>query len=322
MLRLGNRRRSAWHRRRALPVWLSGPDGDSLWQLAGQPDDDRPLAGPAEALAARLLAAATVTVTGVHLDDLDPEVTAVPERPGIPPLPASARVALARPGAAEPLAVRLGYGLALAVAAGAPVLVADAVLDRLAVAGTGDDLSGSLLARARRPVAARPGARPRFEPRNLTFDDGLDWWGFGGSFRRAGEAREQDYSCSAADNRAVISVAVAEPHGFAALHQVIVADDYRGATVVFGGEIRTAGVTGQAGLHLLIGPPPGPLEGPLPAAPRRVIQEITGSQDWARHEVTAEVPDDAGIIRFGIFLAGPGRIELRRTELTRDPARG
>ncbi|MGH3404309.1 MAG: hypothetical protein ACRDRJ_17655, partial [Streptosporangiaceae bacterium] len=105
-------------RRRTLPIWLSGPDGDSLWQLVGRPDQARPLAGPAEALAARLLAAAAVTVTGVHLDDLDPEVTAVPEVPGDSPPPASARVTLARLAAAEPPAVRLGYGLALAAAAG------------------------------------------------------------------------------------------------------------------------------------------------------------------------------------------------------------
>ncbi len=192
-----------------------------------EPDDGRPLAGLAEALAARLLAAATVTVTGVHLDDLDPEATAVPERPGT----GRASVGLSHAGAARrcrAVAVPAGYGLALAVAAGAPVLVADAVLDRLAVAGTGDDLPSSLLARARRPVAARPGARPRFEPRNLTFDDGLDRWDFGGSFRRAGEAHDQDYSCSAADHRAVISAAAVEPHGFAALHQVIAADDFRG----------------------------------------------------------------------------------------------
>ncbi len=33
--------------------------------------------------------------------------------------------------------------------------------------------------------------------------------------------------------------------------------------------------------------------------------------------MTAEVPDDAGIVRFGIFLTGRGRIELRNAELTR-----
>src|ERR1700735_2120070 len=104
-------------RHRSLPVWLAGPDGDSLWQLIGQPNDRRPLVGPAAALAARLLAAASVTVTGVHLDDLDPAVTAGPEGPGASPPPAWVRVTLAQPATGEPPAMRLGYGLALAVAA-------------------------------------------------------------------------------------------------------------------------------------------------------------------------------------------------------------
>jgi hypothetical protein len=32
--------------------------------------------------------------------------------------------------------------------------------------------------------------------------------------------------------------------------------------------------------------------------------------------VTAQIPPDADIIRFGITLAGHGRVELRRAELT------
>ena len=43
-----------------------------------------------------------------------------------------------------------------------------------------------------------------------------------------------------------------------------------------------------------------------------------GSGDWTTHEVTAPIPDDANTVAFGLFLAGPGRIELRTPELTRD----
>ena len=43
-----------------------------------------------------------------------------------------------------------------------------------------------------------------------------------------------------------------EPAGSAALVQTIFADDYRGATVVFRGEIRTEPLTEQAGLRLEI----------------------------------------------------------------------
>ena len=41
-----------------------------------------------------------------------------------------------------------------------------------------------------------------------------------------------------------------------------------------------------------------------------------GSSDWTWHEVTMPVPGDAGVIRFGISLAGRGRIELRDAELS------
>ena len=44
-----------------------------------------------------------------------------------------------------------------------------------------------------------------------------------------------------------------------------------------------------------------------------------GSSDWTWHEVTVPVPGEAIAIRFGISLAGQGRIELRGAELTAAP---
>lgn len=44
---------------------------------------------------------------------------------------------------------------------------------------------------------------------------------------------------------------------------------------------------------------------------------ITGSHDWTRLAVTAEVPGDADHIRFDFTLMGPGQVELRNAELTR-----
>ena len=41
-----------------------------------------------------------------------------------------------------------------------------------------------------------------------------------------------------------------------------------------------------------------------------------GSTDWTWHEVTLPVPGDAGVIQFGISLAGRGRVELRNPELS------
>jgi hypothetical protein len=59
---------------------------------------------------------------------------------------------------------------------------------------------------------------------------------------------------------------VPEPAGSAVLVQAIYAEDYRGRTVTFRGQLRTAGVAGQAGLHLAVsGPPTGRLAAPCSA---------------------------------------------------------
>ena len=106
---------------------------------------------------------------------------------------------------------------------------------------------------------------------------------------------------------------------FAVLVQAIYAEDYRGRTVTFRGQLRTTGIAGRAGLNLaLSGPPDGPL-----GAPRRDHDSssltASGSSDWTWHEVTMPVPGEATVIRFGISLAGRGRIELRGAELTPAP---
>ena len=44
---------------------------------------------------------------------------------------------------------------------------------------------------------------------------------------------------------------------------------------------------------------------------------VSGGHAWTRHEITAAVPEDADLIRFGITLAGPGQVALRHAELTR-----
>jgi hypothetical protein len=116
------------------------------------------------------------------------------------------------------------------------------------------------------------------------------------------------------------------------------ADDYRGAVVTFRGEFRTrdeaagtdtshAGAANRAGLFLrtVSG---RDVRQPLTERaavddPDNHIVTLSGARDhgWASHEVTARVPDDANTVLFGVFLAGPGRIELRHAELTTAPAR-
>ena len=281
----------------ALPALLERPAGDAV------------MAGALEETAARLLRAAGVAVTAV---DIEPASEDVPE---LRSDTAWARAGLATAAGTRHVMVSAGYGLKLAVAAGVPVRVADAVMDRRAVPVQGEDvLAPFLLPAAGRPQD-RPGQARRFEPRNMAFTDDLDRWELAGSFLAAGRSHWQDYSCAAADRSAVVTSAVPEPSGSAVLFQEIFAEDYRGRTVTFRGQLRTAGVAGRAGLHLAAGravDPPGVL------LRDRGGSSLTGpgSSDWTCHEVTVPVPQEAGVIRFGISLTGRGRIELRNPELS------
>ena len=156
---------------------------------------------------------------------------------------------IAGPAGTRQVTAGLGLSLALAAAAGAPVRLADAVLDRLAVPVPSDDLLTPFLNRVPPgatalpghglrgwPLATLPGRRPRYEPRNLDFADGLDRWdldsGPGPDPGRPGAADgEPDYAAAAEGPSAVLSSTVPRPAGSAALIQAIYADDYRGATV-------------------------------------------------------------------------------------------
>ena len=302
--------------RRELPIWLLADDGLRLSELIEPPTANHQRAGAAavrteDELTDRLLRAAGAAVTGVDLDELGPEVTA-------------ARIALTGPAETRHVTARLAEGLAIALTAGAPVRVSGAVMDRLAVPLPGDDRPVPLPEPAPALAVLRLGRRPRYEPRNLAFADGLDRWQLGGSFTdHASHSHWRDYACAAEDGIAALSSAVPQPAGFAFLGQEIYADDYRGAVVTFRGEFRTEDTAGSAGLFLRIHTDPRDLRRPLTEQtasddPDNNIVTITGHRDWTSHEVTARVPDDANIVMFGIFLAGRGRIELRHAELTRN----
>ena len=168
---------------RAVPIWMGGDLGALyLADLLERPADQVVTDAVPQELTTRLLGAARARVTGVDIDvteagaaELSPEVTV-------------ARIGLAGPAGTRQVTADLGLGLALAAAAGAPVRLADAVLDRLAVPVPGDDLLTPFLDRvppapgparpraAGWPLATLPGRRPRYEPRNLDFADGLDRW--------------------------------------------------------------------------------------------------------------------------------------------------
>jgi hypothetical protein len=219
---------------RAVPLWLRVIDAKLLWGLLERSAGDAVMAGVLEETAARLLHAAGVGVTAV---DIEPAGGDVPElRPGT----AAARVGLATAAGDRHARVSAGYGLKLAVVAGVPVRVADAVMDRLAVPVHGEDVHAPFLL----PAADRTPGRP--------------------------------------------------------------------------GQLRTTGVAGHAGLHLAAGRPDQP-PGALLCDRGGSSLAGPGSGDWTRHEVTVPVPEQAGVIRFGISLTGRGRVELRNPELTSAP---
>jgi len=289
---------------RALPIRLPRHDG-KLWALLSRPDHDEELLDQAEETTGQLLQAAGVTLAGVTVTDLGAGVTAT-------------RIGIAAPGGTQPVTASLADGLTLAVIAGAPLAVEDPVMDRLARPVTGPDLLSQF--RSQETVPRLLGRR--FEPRNMAFADGLDRWELGGTFLRQGTGF--DYSATAEDGRAILAAAGPEPAGFAFLAQQIDADDYRGRTVTFRGELRTAEADGRAGLVLRVSSPvrstPRRAAGPDPREdPAGHIASATGTGVWTQYEVTAQIPADASLIRFGVFLNGGGQLEFRHPELAPHP---
>jgi hypothetical protein len=296
---------------RAVPLWVVAGHKGLLGRL-GQPAADAEVASGLLETAVRLLGTAGTQVSAV---DIEPASDDVPE---LRSDTVTARVGLATATGTRPVTVSAEYGLALAAVAGAPVRVADAVMGRLAVPVEGEDMLAPFLP----PADARPLGRPRqslrFEPRNMAFTEGLDYWELAASCSDDGQPAGPDYSCAAADRSAVLAATVPEPAGSAALVQAIAAEDFRDRTVTFRGQLRATGIAGQAGLHLTVRRPP---DGPLGAPQLDHGSSLTapGSSDWTWHEVTVPVLGDAGLIRFGISLAGRGRVELRNAELIPAP---
>ena len=315
---------------RAMGLWLRTRQGLALWRIldrlprdgeAGRPPQDAPAADvPAreyrpEDLAGQLLAAAGGSVTGVEIDELGPNVLA-------------ARIGVAGPAGAQQVTAPPGSALALAVALEVPVRVPDALMDRLAIPVTGNDLLRPFVTR----TPARPSG-PRSGPRNLAFADGLDGWTVGGSSRaEVTGAHWNDYAVAAADGAATLSAAVPQPYGDAFLGQEWLADDYRGATVTLRAEVRSQDVGDRAELSLdivdqpgghqdrVMHAPPGDQPQPVQRVHRdrqHLSEAITGTRDWTRYQITGQVPADAEHMGFELTLTGPGRVWLRNVELAR-----
>lgn len=296
--------------RRELPIWLLGRDSHRFVDLFDLPDPVTGYAviarsgtgqpGTANELTARLLRAAGAQVTSVDIEELGPEVTGT-------------RIELVSHEGTRHVLARLPEGIAVAIMAGVPIRVADVLMDRLAAPAPRSSEPGPMPEQTSRDLG--PMLRPRYEPRNMTFADGLDRWVLGGTFsEHASQAHWADYTCDVEGRAAVLSAAVPEPAGFAFLAQEIYADDYLGGTVVFRARIRTR-ETQNAGLFVRVS---GPVDvrGPVSLAaaladPSNHVAIVSAGSAWSEHEISARIPADASSIVFGIFLAGHGRVELK-----------
>jgi hypothetical protein len=257
----------------------------------------------------RVRGAAGGPVTGVDIDELGPNVLA-------------AQVGVTTPAGTRQVTADPGSALALAAALEVPVRVADAMMDRLAVPVTGDDLLGPFTRRTQTRTAG-----PSSWPQNLTFADGLNGWITRGKSRAEVTGTHWgDYTVTAADGAATLAAAVPHPYGDICLGQEFLAVDYHGSTVTLRAEIRARDVTGEGelSLHIVDKPEAPPAPGPIPQRVHRERQErrhtITGSQDWASYELTAPVTARAERVEFDFTLAGPGQIGLRNVTIT--PADG
>jgi hypothetical protein len=309
------------HGQRAMGLWLRTRQGLALWRVldsrGGEPS--RPAHGPLagdlpvreftpEGLAIRLLGAAGGTVTRVDIDELGPNVLA-------------AQVEITSLTGTQQVTADPGSALALAAGLEVPVRVADAMMDRLAVPVTGDDLLGPFVSRT---PTGRPSG-PCSGPRNLAFADGLDGWITGGRSRaEVTGSHWDDYTVTADAGTATLAAAVPHPYGDVFLGQEFLAGDYRGTTVTLRAEIRAQDVSGEGelSLHIVDKPedPPAPGPSPQPVHRERRAQRhtITGSQDWTSYELTAPVTAHAEQIEFDLTLTltGPGQLGLRNVTLT------
>ena len=138
-------------------------------------------------------------------------------------------------------------------------------------------------------------------------------------------AHWDDYSVAAADGTATLSAAVPQPYGDVRAYQMWIAGEYRGATVTLAAEVSAQDVAGHAELSLFtithtearsrarpVFPAP---PGRQPTAVRRDRRDsgktITGSSDWTRYQITAQVPGRGMALRPGrLAVAGPPARDL------------
>jgi hypothetical protein len=93
--------------------------------------------------------------------------------------------------------------------------------------------------------------------------------------------------------------------GFGTLMQYVDAEHWRGKRLRMRGWLKTAGVTGWAGLWLRIDQ--------SGVTNNRILDNmgnrpVKGDTDWARYDIVLDIPADGQLAAFGVMLVGGGQV--------------
>jgi hypothetical protein len=100
--------------------------------------------------------------------------------------------------------------------------------------------------------------------------------------------------------------------GFGTLMQIFKSDDYRGKRLRLTGMIRSAGVTGWAGLWLRVD---GQQSSQLLAFDNMQDRPIVGTTDWTPYSLVLDVDPSSVAVAFGMLLNGSGEAWLSNVRL-------
>lgn len=99
----------------------------------------------------------------------------------------------------------------------------------------------------------------------------------------------------------------ARPAGFGTMMQMFKADNYRGKRMRLSAYVKSAGITGWAGLWMRVD---GPEYGKHLAFDNMGNRPIKGTTDWQKYEIVLDVAENATHVAFGILLEGKGQAWL------------
>jgi RNA polymerase sigma factor (sigma-70 family) len=160
-----------------------------------------------------------------------------------------------------------------------------------------------------------------FVPRNLNFEDGLHGWRVSGS-SASGSNNEYSIHLDAQTvysntNSLALTLpeaetdAMPETRGVVLTHEGFLADHYRGQRIRMITHVKTQGGINEFFAIQTTGIELTPGQERATAKVRMILiggRAFEGTQDWTRHELVFNVPDDANSIQIGYKLSNQGKV--------------